>query len=137
MSDKIQAAVRGIKAIDSEIVQWENRLEFVKNETERLTKTRDALQAEIDKKTADYQIYLSQKDVESKKIQQDALDGQTQLAKDKAEFQNILKAFQKERQDFLGQKQEVDAQALQAKAKLDNIQQFIMAVQRAISVLGL
>lgn len=137
MSDKVDMAVRSLKTVNTEIVQWENRLQFVQDEVKRLTQTRDGMQAEIDKKSTDYNVYMAQRDTESKKIRQDATDAQMQLAKDKEEFQKILKDFQKERQECIGQKQALDAQSLQVKTKLENIQHFIMAVQRAISVLGL
>lgn len=137
MVQELSEAVKAVKDMDKKLVVAENRLAYVEAECKRLAIARDAMQAEIDKKTSDYTIYVAQRDQESKKIRQDTLDGQNQLIKDKEEFQGILKQFQKERQSFLAEKQHGDAQALQVKAKMEGIQNFIIAVQRAISVLGL
>jgi hypothetical protein len=136
MSDKIETAVRGVKAINSEIVQWENRLQFVQDEVKRLSDTKNAMQAEIDKKTADYNIYIAQKDTDSKRMRQDTVADRDQLTKDKAEFLAMLEQHKKDKDSFAESKQSVDIQNAQFEEKMNNVRQFIIAVQRAFSVLG-
>lgn len=137
MSDKIDTAVRSVKAMNTEIVQWENRLQFVQDEVKRLNQTRDTLQAEIERKTADYNVYMAQRDSETKKIRQDSMDSAAQLAMDKAEFQGILQQFQKDRAAFEHEKMGVDSEKSKVQGQKDSIRGFITAVQRAMSLLDL
>jgi phage-related protein len=137
MSEKMDVAVRGVKEMNMEIVQWENRLQFVQDEVKRLNASKEAMQGEIDKKTADYNIYMAQRDAETKKIRQDVTDDRAQMDKDKAEFHKIVQQFQKEKQGVLEAKQTHEVEKAKNEAQLNNIRQFIIAVQRASSLLGL
>lgn len=121
----------------AEEVQWENRVAYQKGEHDRLVKAKETLQSEIDRKTSDYSIYVSQKDAESKKIRQDALDSQEQLAKDKQEFQGILQDFQKQKAEFSEAQKGKDNDRAKVEAQMNNIREFVIAVQRACSLLGL
>ena len=136
MSDKVDTAVRSLKAVGTEITQWENRLDYVKGEVERATKTRDALQAEIAKKSEDYNVWMGQQDAEVKKGRADLLIEQQQLAKDKADFMTILKQHQNDKASLEQQKQELEVQKLKHAGSVDNVQQFITAVRRASGLLG-
>lgn len=137
MSDKIQTAIRGVKAMDAEIVQWENRLQFVQDEVKRLNAVKDTLQAEIDQKTTDYNIYLAQRDSETKKIRQETVDLRMQFDKDRAEFASMLQTFQREKEELKHGQQILEAEQGKAKAKMDSVETFIMALKRDLSVLGI
>jgi len=137
MNDKVETATRSLKAVGAEITQWENRLQFVKDEHDRLSKAKDALQAEIDRKSADYAIFISQRDAESKKMREDALHERDQMAADKAEFQKILQQFQNDKNTHLEAVSGFAADKQKVQAQIDNIRQFIIAVQRASGLLGL
>ena len=137
MSAQMSEAMKSAKQIQTEMVQWENRLENVKSELERTQKTKDDLQAQIDKKTSDYNIYMSQRDADTKKMRQDTNEGNEQLLKDKAEFQAMLLEFRKEKQEFEAAKNNVDVDMAKMNAQKENIKGFIQAVQRACGLLGL
>ena len=137
MSEKIATAMRGVKAVDAEIVQWENRVQFVQDEVKRLTQTKDNLEADIARKQSDYQVYVSAKDADSKKLRQDALDERAQMDKDKAEFQAILSAFKAEKDSFADTKKSVDDGKANVEERMNAIRQFVIAVQRACTLLGL
>lgn len=125
------------KEIDRTLVASENRLAYIQDEVKRLNLTKETLQAEIDKKTADYNIYIAQRDTGSKKMREDILQERDQLAKDKVEFQDILKRFQKEKESH---KESVDGfsnDKTRNEAQMNNIREFVIAVQRACSLLGL
>lgn len=137
MPQELTAALKAAKDIDRNLTVSENRLQFVTDEVKRLTATRDAMQAEIDQKAANYNIYIAQRDAETKKIRQDTLESTDQLAKDKKEFQDILKQFQNDKASVDHDKNANEAERGKIKAQKEAIQGFITAVQRACSLLGL
>ena len=115
----------------------QNRIDYLKAEHERLSKAKDQLHNEITKKTSDYELYMAQKDAESKRIRADALTQQDQLAKDKTEFQLILKTHQEEKQKLEKEKNDLTIERNKVTSRLEQIGHFIQAVQRDITVLGL
>lgn len=121
----------------AEEVQWENRVAFQKGEHDRLVKAKEALQAEIDKKTADYAIHLAQRDSDSKKMRQDVLQDREQMDKDKSDFHEILKSFQAEKEAFLKGQEGSQNEKAKLEAEKNNIREFVIAVQRACSLIGL
>jgi len=137
MSDKIDTAVRSMKAVGTEITQWENRLDSVRAEHDRTLKAKEALQAEIDRKTSDYQIFIAQRDSETKRIRQSTMEDSEQLAKDKKEFSDILAQFKKDKSNFEHEQNSTSAEWGKIKAQKEAIQGFISAVQRALGLLGL
>lgn len=134
---EMTVALKTAKEIERALTQHENRLAYVQEEVKRLTATRDSIQEEINKKSADYDVYIGKRDADSKKIRQDALDEQTQLSKDKAEFQAILQAFQKDKQIHLESKQGSENEKKKIDQQRNDVREFIIAVQRASSLLGL
>ena len=132
-----EMAVKNLKTIGTEITQWENRLEFVKTEVQKNTQVRDSLQAEIDKKTADFSIFISQRDAETKNAHTALLQEREQLAKDKTDFMEVLKAHQSEKESFQDEKREFDIQRLKHASTTQNVQEFITAVRRASGLLGI
>jgi hypothetical protein len=134
---EVKDAVKNLKTIGSELTVWENRLEVAKSELQRVTQARDALQAEIDKKSSDYSVYIAQRDAENKKAYSDIAAQRDQLNKDKAEFQNILKQHQIVKATLDQDKQALDIQKLRFDATTKNVQEFITAVRRASGLLGI
>lgn len=118
-------------------VIYQNRIDFLKTEHDRLFKAKEALSSEIGRKTTDYELYMGQKDAESKRLRQDALDSQEQLAKDKAEFQGILKQFQSDKSALEKEQHDLNTDRVKVCSRLEQIGHFIQAVQRDITVLGL
>jgi len=85
---------------EAQEVVYQNRIDFLKAEHDRLEKSKDQLVSEIDRKTKDYELYMAQKDGESKRIRADVLASQEQLMKDKSEFQAILNGFKENKEQF-------------------------------------
>lgn len=137
MPQELTAAPKTSKELDKALVHSENRLAYAQDELKRVQQTRDTLQTEIDRKMADYNIFIAQRDAESKKIREDVLAERDQLAKDKKEFQEILQQFQKDRQVHLQSVQEFQVNKDRNEAQMNNIREFVIAVQRACSLIGL
>ena len=130
-------ATADTKELGRRITQEENKLEAVKAEVEKNEKARDALLAEIEKRTGDFTIYMAQKDAESKKLRADTVTERDQLVKDTAEFQEILKKHHEEKIALEAQKRELDIQRLKDQNAKQNVQDFITAVRRAVNLLGI
>lgn len=118
-------------------VVYTNRVEFLKAEHDRLLKAKETLAAEISRKTTDYELYMGQKDAESKRLRADALASHEQLAKDKTEFLSTLQQFKLDKAEFEKTKSDHDIDKAKVSARLEQIGHFIQAVKRDISVLGL
>jgi hypothetical protein len=124
------------ETIAQEVVA-ENRLAFVTAEYDRLFKAKEALQIEIDKKMSDYNIYMAQRDAETKKARADALALGDTMAKDKAELYSILKKFQDDKAAVDDERESLAIQRNQVKERFEAIRNFIVAIQRDITVLGI
>jgi len=136
-SETVGTAVRGLKAVGAEITQWENRLEFVKQEVEKNTKARDSLLAEIAKKTDDFNGYMAMKDAEIKQSRTAMLAEKDELAKQKAEFQAILEQHRKDKEALSDDRKNFEIEKQKSAASAQNIQDFIQAVRRAAGLLGI
>jgi len=136
MIEKTQTAVRD-KAQDAEFTRLDNKKQFMEDEVKRLTQTRDELQEKIDSQMANYNMYIAQRDSESKKFRQEVLDEKSTLESEKAEFQAVLEQFKKDKAVLAEQKSGFEREREKSVAEKDNIRQFVIAVQRACSLLGL
>lgn len=134
---EMTTALKTAKELERNLVQHENRLAFTQDEVKRLTATKDSLQDEIAKKSADYDLYIGKRDADSKKMRQSILDEQTKLDASKHEFQTLLAAFAKERQAHMESIQGADNEKKKIERQQNDVRQFIIAVQRASSLLGL
>lgn len=137
MSAPMTEAMKTAKQIQTEMVQWEGRVDIIKADVERLTKSKESLQAEIDRKTADYNIYIAQRDSETKRQREETMAERDQLGKDKTEFMDILKKHQNEKASFEEQKKGWTNDQAKLEERLNAIKTFVGAIQRAITVLGL
>lgn len=118
-------------------VIYQNRIDYLKVEHDRLLKAKDQLSDEISHKGTQYELYMGQRDAESKRLRADALAAQEQLAKDKSEFQAILKDFQESKQLAEKELHDLNAEKFKVASRMEQIGHFIQAVQRDITVLGL
>src|ERR1700753_2272362 len=125
MPTEVKDAMKNLKTIGNELTVWENRLEVAKSEAHKLSQTKDALQAEIDRKTSDFNIYMSQRDAEVKKSRADMLVARDQLSKDKAEFMGIVKAHQEAKANLESEKHLFEIQKAKHLATIQNVQEFI------------
>lgn len=137
MAQELSIALKTAKDIERQLTVAENRLAYVQDECKKLATTKEALQGDIERKTSDYNIFMAQRDVETKKMRQDVFEERAQMDKDKAEFQGILQKFKLEQNALASTREEFENDKRKTGAQLDNIRQFIIAVQRASSLLGL
>jgi hypothetical protein len=125
------------KSIDAETVRLENRLEDLRQEVDKNVKAREAIIAEISKKTDDFNSYMAIKDSELKKSNTELLVQRDELNNQKSEFQTILKQHQESKASLDKEKHEFEIQKLRTVATTQNVQEFITAVRRACSLLGI
>lgn len=125
------------KELDRSLVQIENKVAYMQSELKRVTENKEKVEAEIKEKMSNYDIFIAQRDMESKNIRQAVLDDRDKLAEDKEEFKNILAKFQTERASHIESVNGFETNKLRNEAQMNNIRQFIIAVQRACSLLGL
>ena len=137
MPQELTVALKTAKDIEKQLTVAENRLAYVQDETKRLIATRDKQQAEIDEKTANYNIFISQRDTDSKRMRQEIQDQHVQLEKDKAEFQGILQQFQQSKKALQVERDAFENDKRKTGAQTNSIREFIIAVQRASSLLNL
>lgn len=130
-------AIRDMKSVGSDIVREENKLEALKSEVQKLSMARDAIQAEIDRKSSDFNIYMSQKDAETKKSRADMLLEKEQLMKDQSDFQDILKQHKGSQSSLEEQKRLFEIEKLRFVSTTSNVQEFITTVRRAYGLLGI
>lgn len=133
---EVKEAVKNLKTIGSELTIWENRLEVAKTELQKAQQARDALQAEIDKKTTDFNLFMSNRDADNKKERAKIVEEHETVERLKAEFQGILKAHQAEKAGLEQAKREFDIQKLRHDKKVNDVNEFITAVRRASGLLG-
>jgi chromosome segregation ATPase len=137
MTEQLTMAAKNLKNLGTEITQWENRLEFVKSEAQKATSARDAINAEIERKSNDYSIYVTQRDLELKKRNADIQASVEQLQKDKEEFQGILNQHRQNQLALDAEKLEFESRKSKHDGQVQNVQEFITAVRRASGLLGI
>jgi hypothetical protein len=137
MANSATTASQSLKTIGNEITQWENRLEFVRGEVQKQTQVRDSLLATISQKTADFDIYMSQKDAEIKKDRVLMLEERAQLAKDKKDFEDILKQHQSAQTALVESQRHLELEKSKHAGTVQNVQEFITAVRRASGLLDI
>ena len=129
--------IRSPKAVGTELTQLENRLETVKEEVKKKTEMRDALQADIDKRTNDFGMYINQRDSEAKNMRRDLLAEKEEFNKQKSEFHEILTKHSESKVSLENEKRELEIQKLKFEATTKNVGEFIQAVRRSVGLLGI
>jgi chromosome segregation ATPase len=137
MASELGTALKSAKEVDRQLTVAENRFAYVQEEIKRATENKEKLNSEITVKKAEYDMYIAGKDAEWKKVRQDVLDERAQLDKDKVEFQGILQKFKLEQNALASDRETFENDKRKTGAQVENIKQFVMAVQRACSLLGL
>lgn len=135
MSEKTAIAIQGMKAAQTEMVQWENRIEAQKQEYNNLKRQSDILQEQINSKRVDFESYISGREKELRdKLSKHETD-QSTLDRQREEFKLLLSEHQKEKTNLTHEKMEFEKakSALTGRSQLVN--DFIQAVRRAYNVL--
>lgn len=123
------------KSKQAEIVQWENRVEYLKAEHASLMKQKEMIQQTIDAKTAEYQIYIGsrEKDVRdrSEKLAQD----QKLFESQQEEFKALLSSHQLEKNSLIADRFNFEKEKQAFSGKQQGVNDFVQAVRRAYNVL--
>lgn len=136
MSDKTQVAVNSMKAAQAEMVQWENRLEALKMQHQSLQDQNAKLQDEITNRRTDYELFMSAKDAEVKQGRERLAVDQAEHARQKLEFIDILKNHQREKEELKQAKMDLEAEKAKLMDQRGKLESFIIAVQRAYTLIG-
>jgi chromosome segregation ATPase len=129
--------VKDPRMMGADITKLENQLESIRGEVEKTTRSRDALLAEISRKSDDFTQMMAMRDAEIKKSRADMLIEREQLNGQKSEFNEILKQHQADKVHLEQDKKELEIQKLRHASTTQNVQEFITAVRRATGLLGI
>lgn len=132
----VPQAMRSLKDVQAEMVQWENRLEMLKGEISNLTRQKESLTQEIDKKVNDAQILLSTRDNESRKKATDVQAATEALTKQKTEFATVLADFKRQQNGLIDDRnknEEMKKSLANQKVRFDA---FVINLQKAYSLIG-
>lgn len=135
MSDKTGVAIQSMKAAQSEMVQWENRIEAEKQTYANLKRSSEILQGEIDQKRTDYQTYISTSEKQIRDGMDALTEGNTTLEAQRLEFKAILEAHDKEKAALAFDKAELAKEKSRVDGQRHFVEEFIQAVRRAYNVL--
>ena len=135
-NEKMTVAVQSLKSAQAEMVQWENRVEALKQMNENLQRQHDALEADIQKKRTDFELFMGAKDAEIKQSRATLLKDQETLAQQKAEFLDVLKKHRQEQIDLEANKKILADELAKIADRKGKIDQFVISLQRAYSLIG-
>lgn len=135
MSEKIGMAVQSMKAANAEFVQMENRLMAIRSEVEDLKRQKEELQKAIDAKMADANLRFTERQSQIR-TQEEELEAKRQkLEADSAAFMAALTQAKRERAQLDKEKEDFTNEKNRTSADRAGIDQFVIALQRAYSVL--
>ena len=132
-----EATVHASKAVGAEITRWENKLEEVKAQVEKQTQVRDALVAEIESKTNNFEIYMAGRTNEDKRVKAEIAASREQLVKDQSEFQAILLEYRNEKNAVESERKHLELEKVRHAGSVQNVQEFVTAIRRAVGLLGI
>lgn len=136
MTSAVPNAVRSLRDVQAEMVQWENRLEHLKGEIANMTRQKESLQAEMDKKIGDAQILLSTRDNESRKKATEVQAAQESLTKQKTEFATVLADFKRQQNGLIDERNIIEATKKSLAAQKNRFDAFVINLQKAYSLIG-
>lgn len=135
ISDVAEASDK-LKKVHQEMTQWENSKVSLEKKLVDLQKQCETVQKHIDQKTADIQIYISEKHASIAKANELIKEENVKLANARAELASQVEALRVERQAVEKIREEGILAQRAAKDHRNKIDQFIIATQRAYSLIG-
>lgn len=135
-SESMAVAAKTMKQAQAEMVQWENTLEGIENKVKALVKQRDDIQSTIDKKLADFETTISFKRVDLQKRETALDEERKRVALAKEELDKAVKTMQTERAVVQKDRDAVEIGKKVNDARKGNIDQFVIALQRAYTLVG-
>lgn len=121
----MKTTVDSIKDLSGELSAWEVRLLALKNESEQLKRRNDQIKKELESALSVGQAELDRKRTAAKDAEAAVAELRAKLETDKNEFQAMLVAFRKEKNEYEKEKTKImDAQADTTKLR-DRLYNFI------------
>jgi chromosome segregation ATPase len=135
MSNQMSEAMKSAKTIQQEMVQWENRLENVRQEANNLKRQNETLDEQMALKRSDFQTYIASRETELRQGFSKLAEDQQTLEAQRNEFKASLEGHLKDKQDLAQKKVEDAREKVRADGRRHAIEEFIQAVRRAYNVL--
>lgn len=135
-AETVGQAVASMKKAQGEMVQWENMLESIKAKVTDLSRQRDEVQKQIDLKVSNANIVMSEQRSKLDAERQFVQSEREKLEQGKKEISAQIDAFRTEKAAFSAEKEASQKLLAAAKQARNNVDQFIIAVQRAYTILG-
>ena len=136
MSQNMEIAQKTMKAATAEMVQWENRIEGMKETHNNMLRQKEALESEINRKRADFDNYISMKDSDIKKGRESMVVDQQTLLAQKEEFKKVLQQHEIDKSNYLQAVKEIEIDRTKVMENRGRVDQFIIALQRAYTLIG-
>ena len=136
MSQNMEIAQKTMKAATAEMVQWENRIEGMKETHNNMLRQKEALESEINRKRADFDNYISMKDSDIKKGRESMVVDQQTLLAQKEEFKKVLQQHEIDKSNYLQAVKEIEIDRNKLIENRGRVDQFIIALQRAYTLIG-
>jgi chromosome segregation ATPase len=133
--NQMSEALKSAKTLQTELTQWENRVEHARNEHENLKRQSEILQGEIDQKRTEYQNYISTHEKQIREGLDTIAKGNTTLEAQRNEFKTILETHDKEKSKLAFDKAEFVKEKSRTDGKRQLVEDFIQAIRRAYNVL--
>lgn len=130
MDGKSSTVIKGVKELGNEMSAWENRVVILQNEAEGLKRRNESVRKELESTIALAGQEVAKRREESRAEMAKVLEAAAKLEAEKAEFQVILTAFKKERNEFEREKTKTLDIQKDAIAMRDKASNFAVCVRR-------
>lgn len=135
-TESMGVAAKSLKQAQQEMVQWENTLEGLENKVKALVKQKDDIQATIDKKLADFETTISFKRTDYVKREAALEEEKRKVSLAKEELEKAVKVLATERAAIQKDRDTVDVLKKVFEERNGKIDQFVIALQRAYTLVG-
>ena len=135
MTTQMTEAMKSAKQIQTEMVQWENRVETLRQTGENLKRQNDILDEQMAAKRSDFQTYIASRETELRQGLSKLAEDQRTLEVQRNEFKNSLESHLKDKNGLAQEKSDWAKEKVRADGRRQSIEEFIQAVRRAYNVL--
>lgn len=135
ISDVAEASDK-LRKVHQEMTQWENSKVSLEKKLVDLQKQCETVQKQIEQKTADAQIFIAGKHNDIAKAREALEEERKKLGFAKEELASQVKALQTEKGEVEKRREEAIRSERIAKDMRSKIDQFVIATQRAYSLIG-
>lgn len=130
MAKTTEETVRGINDFSKEILAWEGRVNFLKNEAENLGRKNEQTKKEIESSLALASQDYTKKREEIRAMNEKLSQASAKLEAERVEFQGILQAFKKEKNAFEADRSMILDLKTQTDRLKDKLSNFVLMIRR-------